>query len=84
MVSPRLRRVIPPSIERCAKLQSNLAKRPTQSAKGSATMTTQNASPLGMVYGQHSDYESALKPFQGAAELSLQYPQAHYNLSWTY
>jgi tetratricopeptide (TPR) repeat protein len=39
---------------------------------------------LGMIYGQHSDYEAALKPFQRAAELSPQSPQVQYNLALTY
>ncbi|HTS35043.1 MAG TPA: tetratricopeptide repeat protein [Candidatus Solibacter sp.] len=39
---------------------------------------------LGMIYGQHHDYEAALKPFQRAAELSPQSPQVQYNLALTY
>jgi tetratricopeptide (TPR) repeat protein len=39
---------------------------------------------LGMIYGQHADYEAALKPFLRAAELSPQSPQVQYNLALTY
>jgi tetratricopeptide (TPR) repeat protein len=39
---------------------------------------------LGMIYGQHGDLESALKPFLRAAELSPQSPQVQYNLALTY
>ena len=39
---------------------------------------------LGMIYGQHTDYEAALKPFLRAAELSPQSPQVQYNLALTY
>lgn len=44
----------------------------------------QRLTALGMIYGQHSDYEAALKPFQRAAELSPQSPQVQYNLALTY
>jgi len=37
-----------------------------------------------MIYGQHGDPESALKPFLRAAELSPQSPQVQYNLALTY
>ena len=39
---------------------------------------------LGMIYAQHRDFDSALKPFLRAAELSPQSPQVQYNLSLTY
>jgi protein O-GlcNAc transferase len=39
---------------------------------------------LGMIYGQHGDFEAALKPFLRAAELSPQSPQVQYNLALTY
>jgi tetratricopeptide (TPR) repeat protein len=39
---------------------------------------------LGMIYGQHRDFEAALKPFRRAAELSPQSPQVQYNLALTY
>ncbi len=39
---------------------------------------------LGMIYGQHGDFEAALKPFLRAAELSRQSPQVQYNLALTY
>lgn len=39
---------------------------------------------LGTLYGQHGDYESALKPFERAAELSPQSPQMRYNVALAY
>ncbi len=39
---------------------------------------------LGTIYGQHGDYEYALKCFKRAAELSPQSPQMQYNLALTY
>jgi len=39
---------------------------------------------LGMIYGQHGDYDAALKPFARATELSPQSPQVQYNLALTY
>ena len=39
---------------------------------------------LGTIYGQHGDYEDALKPLQRAAELEPQSPQMQYNLAYTY
>jgi tetratricopeptide (TPR) repeat protein len=39
---------------------------------------------LGMAFGEHGDYEAALKPFQRAAELTPQQPRAQYNLAFTY
>ncbi|HLK35047.1 MAG TPA: tetratricopeptide repeat protein [Terriglobales bacterium] len=39
---------------------------------------------LGTLYGQHGDYEAALKPLQRAAELTPQSPQMQYNLSLVY
>jgi tetratricopeptide (TPR) repeat protein len=35
---------------------------------------------LGTLYGQHGEYEAALKPLRRAAELDPKSPQAHYNL----
>jgi len=39
---------------------------------------------LGILYGQHGDFEKALKPLQRAAELDPQSPQMQYNLALTY
>ena len=39
---------------------------------------------LGTLYGQHGDYEAALKPLQRAAELSPQSPQTQFNLAMDY
>lgn len=39
---------------------------------------------LEMIYGQHGDFDVALKPLQRAAELSPQSPQMQYNLALTY
>lgn len=39
---------------------------------------------LGTLYGQHGDYEAALKPLQRAAELSPQSPQTQFNLAMVY
>lgn len=36
---------------------------------------------LGTIYGQHGDYEEALKPLRRAAELSPNSPQMQYNLA---
>jgi tetratricopeptide (TPR) repeat protein len=39
---------------------------------------------LGTLYGQHGDYEAALKPLQRAAELQPQSPQMQFNLAMVY
>lgn len=39
---------------------------------------------LGTIYGQHGDYEDALKPLRRAAELSPDSPQMQYNLAFDY
>ena len=39
---------------------------------------------LGTIYGQHGDFEAALKPLRRAAELEPQSPQVQYNLAFTY
>ena len=39
---------------------------------------------LGTIYGQHGDFEAALKPFRRAAELAPQSPQMQYNLALVY
>jgi len=39
---------------------------------------------LGILYGQHGDFEKALKPLQRAAELDPRSPQMQYNLALTY
>jgi Flp pilus assembly protein TadD len=39
---------------------------------------------LGLAFGEHGDYEAALKPFQRAAELTPQQPRTQYNLAFTY
>lgn len=39
---------------------------------------------LGTIYGQHGEFDDALKCFQRAAELSPQSPQMQYNLALTY
>lgn len=39
---------------------------------------------LGTIYGQHGNFDDALKCFQRAAELSSQSPQMQYNLALTY
>jgi tetratricopeptide (TPR) repeat protein len=39
---------------------------------------------LGTLYGQHGDYEAALKPLRRAAELNPQSPQMQYNLALVY
>ncbi len=39
---------------------------------------------LGTLYGQHGDYEAALKPLQRAAELAPQSPQMQFNLAMVY
>jgi type IV pilus assembly protein PilF len=39
---------------------------------------------LGTLYGQHGDYEAALKPLQRAAELVPHSPQMQYNLALVY
>ena len=39
---------------------------------------------LGTLYGQHGDFEAALKPLQRAAELAPQSPQMQYNLALVY
>ena len=39
---------------------------------------------LGTLYGQHGDYEAALKPLRRAAELSPQSPQTQFNLALVY
>jgi tetratricopeptide (TPR) repeat protein len=39
---------------------------------------------LGTLYGQHGDYEAALKYLSRAAELSPEAPQMQYNLAFTY
>ncbi len=39
---------------------------------------------LGTLYGQHGDYEAALKPLQRAAQLVPQSPQMQYNLAMVY
>ena len=39
---------------------------------------------LGTLYGQHGDYEAALKPLRRAAELAPQSPQMQYNLALVY
>jgi len=36
---------------------------------------------LGTLYGQHGDYEAALKPLRRAAQLDPNSPQTHYNLA---
>lgn len=44
----------------------------------------QKLTSLGTIYGQHGDFEDALKPLQRAAELQPQSPQMQYNLAYTY
>lgn len=39
---------------------------------------------LGTIYGQHGDFEAALKPLRRAAELAPQSPQMQYNLAFAY
>jgi tetratricopeptide (TPR) repeat protein len=39
---------------------------------------------LGTMYGQHGDFEAALKPLLRAAELAPESPQMQYNLALTY
>lgn len=39
---------------------------------------------LGTLYGQHGDYEAALKPLRRAAELQPQSPQMQFNLAMVY
>jgi Flp pilus assembly protein TadD len=39
---------------------------------------------LGTMYGQHGDFEAALKPLRRAAELAPESPQMQYNLALTY
>jgi tetratricopeptide (TPR) repeat protein len=39
---------------------------------------------LGTIYGQHGEFEAALKPLRRAAELAPQSPQMHYNLALAY
>ena len=39
---------------------------------------------LGTIYGQHGDYEEALKPLRRAAELSPDSPQMQYNLAFDF
>lgn len=39
---------------------------------------------LGTIYGQHGDFEAALKPLRRAAELAPQSPQMQYNLALDY
>jgi tetratricopeptide (TPR) repeat protein len=39
---------------------------------------------LGTLYGQHGDFEAALKPLRRAAELSPQSPQTQFNLALVY
>jgi len=39
---------------------------------------------LGLAFGEHGDYEAALRPFQRAAELTPQQPRTQYNLAFTY
>ena len=39
---------------------------------------------LGTIYGQHGDFEAALKPLRRAAELTPQSPQMQYNLAFAY
>ena len=39
---------------------------------------------LGTLYGQHGDYQAALKPLRRAAELNPQSPQMQYNLALVY
>lgn len=39
---------------------------------------------LGTLYGQHGDYEAALKPLRRAAELAPQSPQMQFNLAMVY
>ena len=39
---------------------------------------------LGTIYGQHEDFEAALKPLRRAAELAPQSPQMQYNLAFAY
>jgi len=39
---------------------------------------------LGILYGQHGEFERALKPLLRAAELEPQSPQMQYNLAFTY
>ncbi|MGD0619081.1 MAG: tetratricopeptide repeat protein [Bryobacteraceae bacterium] len=39
---------------------------------------------LGLAFGEHGDYDAALKPFQRAAELTPQQPRTQYNLAFTY
>jgi tetratricopeptide (TPR) repeat protein len=39
---------------------------------------------LGTLYGQHGDYEAALKPLQRAAQLAPHSPQMQYNLALVY
>jgi tetratricopeptide (TPR) repeat protein len=39
---------------------------------------------LGTLYGQHRDYEAALKPLRRAAELAPQSPQMQFNLAMVY
>jgi Flp pilus assembly protein TadD len=39
---------------------------------------------LGLAFGEHGDYEAAIRPFQRAAELTPQQPRTQYNLAFTY
>jgi Flp pilus assembly protein TadD len=45
---------------------------------------TERLTELGTLYGQHGDYEAALRPLRRAAELQPQSPQMQFNLAMVY
>lgn len=76
-----------------ARIQSECAKKLDQGAGAEARAIcdqlydagdADRLTELGTLYGQHGDYEAALKPLQRAAELSPQSPQTQFNLAMVY
>ena len=76
-----------------ARIQSECAQKLQQGARDQARAVcdqlyddndAERLTELGTLYGQHGDYEAALKPLRRAAELQPQSPQMQFNLAMVY